>query len=140
MNRDDLKQVVKVKLKAAKILHQARDHTTAGYLLGYVVECSLKAVICRKLNLSEYPGSGSKHFDVFAIHDFDRLLMLAGYSEEITLSKSPGLFNNWSILTKDWKPEVRYNNTVYTQNNIDDKIIALEDTTDGFLVWIKKRW
>lgn len=139
MTRNDLKEVVKTKLKAAKILFNAGDYTTSGYLLGYVVECSLKAVICKKLKLAIYPDSG-KHFDVFASHDFDRLLMLSGYSEDITLQSNPTLFNYWSILTKDWKPEIRYNNTVYTLNNIQDKITALEDSNDGFLVWIKKRW
>ncbi len=139
MTGDDLRQVVKTKLKAAKILFDAGEYTTAGYLLGYVVECSLKAVICKKLKLTNYPDSG-KHFDIFASHDFDRLLMLSGYSEEITLTTNTTLFNNWSILTKDWKPEIRYSVTAYTANNIHDKIAALEDRADGFLVWIKKRW
>ena len=138
-NRQTLKSVTKAKLKAAKILYQSGDSDTAGYLLGYVVECALKAVICRKLNLSEYPDT-SRHKDVFASHDFDRLLTLSGYSNKIDLKVNQKLFNNWSILTKDWKPETRYNENVYNQNVIQEKFNALEDSKDGFLVWIKRKW
>ena len=98
VNRNTLKEVAKAKLKAAKILHSAGDSDTAGYLLGYVVECSLKAAICKKLNLTNYPDTG-RHTGVFAVHELDRLLILSGYSSEIELTKNPNLFNNWHRLT-----------------------------------------
>lgn len=139
LNRIALKTATKAKLKAAKILFSAGDNDTAGYLLGYVVECSLKAVICRKLKISEYPDTG-KFQNVFATHEFDRLLLLSGYSAEIDLSKNPSLFNYWSILTKDWKPDIRYNGNIYTSAVIQDKLNALEDGRGGFLRWVKRRW
>jgi HEPN domain-containing protein len=139
MNRSTLKSVAIKKLKASKILFNAQDYDTAGYLLGYVVECSIKALICRKLNLTDYPDTG-KHHDVFASHDFDRLLLLSGYSKEIDLNINSDLFNNWSTLTRDWKTQTRYNEGVYNQNNIQEKFIALEEPVNGFLSWVKKRW
>ncbi len=139
LNRTSLKTAAKAKLKAAKILFQAGDNDTAGYLLGYVVECSLKAVICRKLRINEYPDTG-KFQNVFATHEFDRLLLLSGYSTEIDLVKNPSLFNSWSVLTKDWKPEIRYNMNIYTATAIQDKFAALEDKTSGFLEWVKHKW
>ena len=54
------------------VLFKAGDYDTAGYLIGYVVECSLKAMICKKLKLSQYPDSGHHH-DVFSSHNLDRL-------------------------------------------------------------------
>lgn len=138
-NRQTLRSVTRAKLKAAKILYDSGDSDTAGYLLGYVVECALKAAICRKLNLPEYPDA-SRHKDVFASHDLDRLLTLSGYSSEINLKANSKLFNNWSILTKDWKPETRYNENVYNQSVVQEKLNALEDQKDGFLVWIKRKW
>jgi len=139
IRRETFKRVAIKKLEAAKILFAAGDYDTAGYLLGYVVECSIKAIICKRLRLTEYPDTG-RHKDVFASHDFDRLLMLSGYSSEVTLTVNPDLFPNWSTLTKDWKPETRYNEGVYNKNVIQDKIIALEEPKNGFLNWIKKRW
>lgn len=87
INRQTLKSVAKQKLKAAKILFDAGDYDTAGYLIGYVVECGLKAAICRKLRLKVYPDTGD-HRDVFASHSFDRLLMLSGYSSDMDLAKT----------------------------------------------------
>src|SRR5437879_5745375 len=126
IDRKTLKEIAKAKLEAAKILYNVGDYDTAGYLLGYVVECALKAAICKKLNLTAYPDTG-KHTDVFASHVLDRLLMLSGHSNEIKLTKNQNLFNNWSILTKDWKPEIRYAVKVYTGSVIQDKLKALED-------------
>jgi hypothetical protein len=140
VNRTTLRNLAKQRLKAAKILFHAGDFDTAGYLLGYVVECGLKAMICKRLNLTEYPDTG-KHMDVFASHALDRLLVLSGYSSEIDLTKNPNLFDNWSKLTGDWKPEIRYTQGAYTKNIIARKITALEDSTDGLLAWFRKgRW
>lgn len=140
INRATLRTVAKDKLKAAKILFRAGDYDTAGYLIGYVVECGLKAMICKRLNLNDYPDTG-KHTDVFASHALDRLLVLSGYSRDIDLTKNPNLFNNWSKLTKDWKPEIRYTKGAYSQALIYEKIAALEDPVDGLLVWFKKgKW
>jgi len=139
IDRQTLRSVSLAKLKAAKILFNSRDFDTAGYLLGYVVECALKASVCKRLNLNQYPDTG-RHKDVFASHDFDRLLILSGHAKEIDLSVNPDLFQNWSILTKDWKPETRYNENVYNDHVVKDKIIALEDRSNGFLSWIKRKW
>lgn len=138
INRNTLKKVTHAKLKAAKILYREGDCDNAGYLLGYVVECSLKTLICKNLKILEYPDTGD-HKSIFNSHSFDRLLLLSGYSTEINLAKNPGLFNNWSILTKYWTPELRYNISA-SPTTIRDRITALEDPTDGFFTWIKKRW
>ncbi len=139
-NRADFKKLCQARLKSAKILHQAGDYDAAGYLLGYVVEFALKAAICKRLRLVTYPITGDKNFDVFATHSFDRLLVLAGLSSDIDYNKNEELFQNWSILTQDWAPEVRYNLKSYDKLIIDSKINALEYNPNGFFVWIKKRW
>jgi len=140
VNRVTLRNLAKQRLKAAKILFTAGDFDTAGYLIGYVVECGLKAMICKRLNLTEYPDTG-RYTDVFASHVLDRLLVLSGYSSEIELTKNPNLFDNWSKLTKDWKPEIRYTQGVYSGSVIAEKIEALENPANGLLPWFKKgKW
>lgn len=138
-NRSTLRSVAKAKLKAARILFDSGDYDTAGYLLGYVVECALKAAICKKLNLQDYPDTG-RHRDVFASHDFDRLLTLCGSLNELNFAVNQNLSRNWSTLTKDWKPETRYNENVYSRDVVQEKLVALEDPNDGFLRWVKRKW
>jgi hypothetical protein len=138
-DRNSFKKITKSTLDAAKILYSSENYNISGYLLGYVIEISLKACICKRLQLSEYPESGIHH-DVFSSHDLNRLLVLSGYSEEVNLSLNKDLFNNWSILTKDWKPSARYTENTYNKNNIEEKIKALEDPKHGFFTWIKRKW
>lgn len=140
VSRQTLRNLAKLRLKAAKTLFTAGDFDTAGYLIGYVVECGLKAMICKRLALTDYPDTG-KHTDVFASHSLDRLLVLSGYSSQMVLSKNPELFDNWSKLTKDWKPEIRYNQGIYTGSVIAEKIEALENDPHGLLAWFKRgKW
>jgi len=107
-DRNTFKTVAKAKLKAAKILYKAKDYSNAGYLLGYVLEAALKACICKRLRLSQYPDSG-RHHDVFSTHNFDRLLILSGFSEHVDFMPNQNLLENWSTLTHDWRPSIRYN-------------------------------
>lgn len=141
INRTILKSLVVRKLKASKALYTAGDYDTAGYILGYVVECGLKAIICKTLNLREYPDTG-RHFNVFASHSLDLLLILSGYSCELDITRKSNkhLKNNWQKLTKDWSPDVRYKQGVYSQDLIKEKLVAIEDSKYGFLAWFQGKW
>lgn len=141
-DRQSFKKLALARLRSSKLLYKYKDYDAAGYLIGYVVEFALKATICKTLNLTTYPGSGEKHFEVFATHNVDRLLILSGLSSEIDINKNRELFTNWSVLTSDWGPEVRYELSKYDKIKIENKLKALEDKPNGFLAWIKggKKW
>lgn len=141
IKRKTLKSLVSQKLKASKALYKAGEYDTAGYLLGYVVECGLKAMICKTLNLKEYPDTG-RHYDVFARHSLDLLLILSGYSHQLDFTRKSNqhLKNNWQKLTKDWSTDVRYKQGVYSQALIEEKLDALENTKYGFLTWFQGKW
>lgn len=137
----DLKIIAETRLKEAKILYRNKLYDGAVYLCGYVVETSLKARICKHLNIPEYLDDGS-HKQVFSSHDFDRLLILSGLSNEISLAnaKNKKLFTNWSTLTS-WKPESRYTSIgTYSQQDALNIIRALTNKRWGFLNWIKNIW
>lgn len=141
MNRRELQNIALTRLKEAKSLYNKRLYDGSVYLCGYVVESALKARICRHLQMKEYIDTGDMK-QVFLSHDFDRLLFLSGLKNRINLAnrRGTGLFRNWSLLTT-WTPDMRYASVgTYNRQYAKDIINALEDTGDGFLVWIKKLW
>lgn len=137
-DRQHFRELAKARLKTVKILFENNEYDTAAYLIGYVVELALKATICNRLNLEEYPETG-EDAQMFKTHRFDRLLMLSGMSNKININGEPKLFENWSELT-EWRPDVRYLPLgTYTKDDVERKIKALEEDPYGLLTWIKKR-
>lgn len=137
---EDLKLIAGTRLKEVKVLHKNRLYDGAAYICGYVVETALKAKICKNLNITEYPDNG-KDKDIFLSHNFDRLLLLSGLQNRISLAnkRNKKLFENWSLLT-NWKPEKRYAIGIYSKQDVDDLLGALEGGPQGFYNWIKKIW
>lgn len=137
---EDLKLIAETRLKEAKALHKSGLHDGAAYICGYVVETALKARICKNLKIKEYPDEGNEK-QIFRSHDFDRLLLLSGLQNKISLAnkRTKKLFENWSLLTS-WKPEERYTLGAYQKKDIEDLFKALEDGQYGFFNWIKKLW
>ena len=86
------------------------DWEGAAYMLGYVLECALKAVVCKTLNLSDYPSDRKKDSH-FMTHNFDQLLVLSGMSAVFSGSGLLVEVQSWSEFTKeflgDW-PAMRY--------------------------------
>jgi len=134
----DLKLIAEARLEDARILYQNNRFDGAAYLCGYVVEIALKAKICKALSILEYPDDGNNK-SIFSSHDFDRLKLLAGLQEEITL-RHKRLFTNWSLLTQ-WKPERRYDPVgTHSKQEVRQLLNALENPGWGFLSWVKKIW
>lgn len=136
----DLKLMAQVRLDEAKVLLANGFYDGAAYICGYVVELSLKAMICKNLKINEYPDDG-KDKNIFSTHDFDRLLLLAGLQNKLTITSRAlkKIWSNWSLLTA-WKPERRYITGFYNKSSVDSLITALEHPRDGFFTWIKKKW
>ncbi len=134
----ELRKLAQARLDDAKVLFGAQRYDAAAYMCGYAVELALKACICRRLRLRDYPDAELK--GAFKTHDFDDLALLAGLKETIDLGKNPTLFSNWSTAA-DWKPEWRYRSPGSTNNiDVENMLKALCDPSDGVLSWLKKRW
>lgn len=91
--RKQLKDLSALRLREAETLFKQGLYDGARYLLGYVVELALKARICRVLDLQDYPDIGQLR-RMYATHDLDQLLTLAGLRRKLTLG-NPMLFDNW---------------------------------------------
>jgi HEPN domain-containing protein len=133
-SRNQLKTLALVRRREAQVLFDAELYDGARYLSGYVLELALKARICRLLDLEEYPDTGELR-RVYATHDLDQLLKLAGLSRKLSLQQK-ALFDSWSTAAL-WKPERRYDvpGTV-AERDVQDIL----DAVDEVLKWIRKYW
>lgn len=102
----DLDNIAAARLEDAKTLLVAGRFDGATYVCGYAVEVSLKARICRVLNWSDFPSTGSEFqaYRSFQTHDLDVLLHLSGQEERVKQQH----FAPWNAVAA-WKAEWRYN-------------------------------
>lgn len=147
-NCGGLKQITEARLKSAETLMMVQDWHGAAYMLGYVLECALKAVICKTLHLVEYPENtkNNKIDSYFMTHRFEQLLLVSGL-EDIFSSRGPAqAWQNWSdFMLKyqgDW-PTMRYNvDVIWNEIEVNKLYNNLTDPQYGIITLIrkKKRW
>ncbi len=102
----ELKKVANIRLRTVRILIKAEDWDGAAYMMGYVLECALKAAVCKALHLKKYPDlksstTSEKINRFFMTHEFDVLLTVSGL-EDIFGYDGLG-FNSWSGFTQEYK-------------------------------------
>lgn len=134
MKYSDLKVMSDKRLDDAKALYHSGRYQGSYYLLGYVVEMALKARICHLLNVDDYPDYG-KYKQVYATHDFDVLLKMAGLEKEISLTKDASRFLAWSNAT-DWLPECRYDIKEKSKKEVGIRLVNVI----SILKWLKTVW
>lgn len=144
--KEGFKAAAKARLKAAEILMENEDWDMAGYLLGYVLECALKSVVCKNLRLTKYPAGdkdkGEK--DYFWTHRFDRLLTISGMQDLFGVQSFV-----WSQFVQeyegDWPAKFRYGTGVLEEIKVRQLHSHLTNKTtgsEGILTLISKnrRW
>ncbi len=114
MTKKEIVQKMKQYLLDAQILIDKKRYEGARYLLGYVIELSLKKAICKSLNWEEYPPGKWENYRSFKIHNLDILLSLSGKEKNIRKT----LFTEWSNVSQ-WDPEtLRYNHQKISKNDM----------------------
>ena len=86
MNRSDLRELARERVREARQLLRARAPNGAYYLAGYAVECALKACIAKKTQRYEFPSRDTVNES--HTHDLNRLLSWLAWSGH--LSRRPG--------------------------------------------------
>ena len=106
IDKKDIKEIAKERLKDAEVLAASQRYQGAIYLCGYAVELGLKARICKTLKWPGYPSNNKEFndFKSFKTHDLDVLLHLTGIEDKIKTM----LLAEWSAVA-EWDPESRYN-------------------------------
>ena len=104
LTKNDFKELAMKRLKTAEFLMQAGEWGMAAYILGFVLECILKAAACNALNLTVYPEVGNtkerRVLDYFRTHDFDMLLVVSGTSDLFGLTGQGS--SSWSGFTQEY--------------------------------------
>jgi hypothetical protein len=102
---EDFKKLAEKRLKTVEILMSNEEWGMAVYMMGFVLECILKASTCQVLNLSVYPEEikiikKEKITKYFRTHDFDMLLVVSGTSDIFGLTGNGA--NSWSGFTQEY--------------------------------------
>ncbi len=138
MNRQELQNISNVRRKEAATLLKAKHYAGAYYLLGYSVECALKACIAKQTNKYDFPDKVVVQKSY--AHNLPQLLKVAGLDHKLKqdMDINPTLEVNWTTVT-DWEETSRYTLTI-SKNEAKDLYSACTSRTNGILKWVKEQW
>jgi len=144
-NSSDFEKLAENRLKTIDILISNREWGVAVYLMGFVLECVLKASACKALNLNSYPDfqktKNIKITNYFLTHDFDMLLLVSGASNIFGLSGQGA--SSWSGFTQEYTKigkwtDIRYDTLTQFDETITKNLFGyLTKEPDGIIPLIK---
>ncbi|MCH9011178.1 MAG: HEPN domain-containing protein, partial [Chloroflexi bacterium] len=79
MNRADLQEISSLRVEEARVLLRNGYYSGAYYLIGYAVECALKACIAKQIRRYDFPDR--KLVNDSYTHDLEKLLGVSGLKE-----------------------------------------------------------
>jgi HEPN domain-containing protein len=137
MNRNDLKELARIRLREARVLLRNKQYEGAYYLGGYVVECGLKACIAKQTRRYDFPDK--KTVNASYQHTLTSLVRVAGLALVLDQEMRDDLefANNWAVV-KDWSEESRYKKR--TKKDARSLYSAITNKKHGVLRWIKQHW
>ncbi len=138
MDRSDLQILAEVRLADAEALLHAGRWAAAYYLLGYAIECGLKACAAKQFREHEVPDR--RVVNDFYTHRLDQLLNISGVKDakDRRVAADPQFEMNWSLVS-DWNEASRYEHAT-TEAKARDMLIAVTDAASGVLTWLKTQW
>ncbi|HUP63065.1 MAG TPA: HEPN domain-containing protein [Thermoanaerobaculia bacterium] len=138
MNRNDLHQLVRIRLAEARILLRGGRYEGAYYLAGYAVECALKACIARQIRKFDFPDK-KLVLDSHS-HNLEQLLSVSGLKQlhQNETQSDPQFAVNWAVV-RDWSEQDRYVVGI-SRAEARDLYAAVTARTHGILTWLKKHW
>ncbi len=138
MNRADLQRISRLRVDEARVLLDNEYFLGAYYILGYAVECALKACIAKQIKRHDFPDR--KLVTDSYTHDLEKLLGVSGLKEELHKDArvNPSLERNWATV-KDWSEQYRYDISV-SKTTARDFYSAVTTRKNGVLTWLKKWW
>ena len=137
LTRRDLQVLADLRVKEAAILVKNHAEQGAYYLGGYAVECALKACIAKLVNQHDFPDK--ELAQRCYTHKIEALVDVAGLVPQRNADAiaNPALARNW-LSVKDWDEKARY--MLWTESDAREIFMAVADTMNGVLQWIKLRW
>jgi HEPN domain-containing protein len=137
MDRRDLQELSKVRLREARALLGLGFFDGAYYLAGYAVECALKSCIAKRTLRYEFPDK--KRVDSSYSHNPRELLKVAGLEDEFRerASIDVAFRDNWETVLS-WSEQSRYNRN--EAKSAQDLLLAVSAKDHGILSWLKLYW
>lgn len=138
MNRKDLQTLADLRVVDAKILLEAGRFSAAYYLLGYAVECALKACIAKQIKEHDFPDK-QLIVDSYS-HKLEQLIRISGVKPQSDdrIKQDQSFEVNWTTV-KDWTESARYDDNV-PETRARDLLNAVTDSQRGVLPWLKTMW
>jgi len=138
MNRRELQDLSRQRRKEAHALLQRHLYPGAYYLIGYSVECALKACIAKQTERYEFPNKDLANRAY--THNVQQLVNLSGLDPKLQgeMKANSKLETNW-LIVKDWTEASRYE-TGITKARATDMYSACVARKHGFLSWIARQW
>jgi hypothetical protein len=126
-----------MRVREAAVLLRGSEWSGAYYLVGYAVECALKACLTREFRSWHMPDKNA--VSKAHTHDLQNLASQCNLDQLIiTHGRTDGAFDvNWALV-KDWSEESRYR--AWTETNARDLYRAVSDRAHGVLPWVKSQW
>jgi HEPN domain-containing protein len=136
MNRNDLRQLARIRLKEARALIEAKCFDGAYYLCGYAVECALKACVAKATRRSDFPDLEKAKASY--THNLASLVKQAGLeADRLAEAASDSTFDlKWNV-AKDWTEKSRYEQHNETKARDLYRAVAGKH---GVMRWIRKHW
>lgn len=138
MNRLEFQKISGIRLREARLLLKSGHFQGAYYLLGYSIECALKACISKQFKKHDFPDK--KVVNDSYTHDLEKLLRISGLKTKLDAdgASNPSLAVNWAVI-KDWNECYRYEASV-PESVVRDCYSACTARKNGLLPWLKKEW
>ena len=134
MDRKDLQELSKVRLKEATALLKLGLFDGAYYLAGCSVECALKACIAKATQRGEFLDRKR----VVYSHKLRDLIKVAGLEVRFTQAgKDPDFRINWEVV-EAWTEESRYQR--HPPESAQKLLMAIGHRQNGVISWIKRQW
>lgn len=138
MDRSDLQMLADARVADAIVLLDAGRWAGAYYLLGYAVECALKACAARQFREHEVPDRTI--VTDFYTHKLDKLLNISGAKAtlEARAAADPQFESSWHTV-RDWSETARYDHST-TEAEAREMLLAVTDPLSGVLPWLRTLW
>lgn len=139
MNRTTCQQIAEERAQEAKVLLDAGKWSGAYYLVGYAVECGLKACILAHVEQTGVIFRERKFSESCWTHNPKDLVKLAGLDSEwgLAIQSNPVRSLYWDRVCA-WIEASRYE--LKSQQEALELYEAVTDANNGVLPWIRSRW
>ena len=138
MDRTTLQQLDELRVRDAEALLAASQWEAAYYLLGYSIECALKACIAQQFRLHQVPEK--KLVNSFYAHNLEELLSIAGLksAKDACCAADAQFEAKWNTV-QAWTEATRYDVGVL-ETKAREMFEAVTHATSGILPWMKTQW